>query len=126
MLKEYLWAALGSAAVAIAVSSVFVLVVMSFLPFRVADVVVAFAPGAQDTMNGAALFSLSRPCFVGAHHLTRFLVVTFSVALTARKMGTVTIQTGDTCDFGAPRRAHEVVNVAAATRPPCAVLEAAG
>jgi len=85
MLKEYLWAALGSAAVAIAVSSVFVLVVLSFLPFRVADVVVAFAPGAQDTMMVLALSLYLDPVFVGAHHLTRFLVVTFSVALMARR-----------------------------------------
>jgi uncharacterized protein len=85
MLMAYLWAALGSATVAIAVSAVFVLVVMSFLPFRVADVVVAFAPGAQDTMMVLALALYLDPVFVGAHHLTRFLVVTFSVALMARR-----------------------------------------
>ena len=85
MLLQYLWAALGSAAVAIAVSSVFVLVVTTILPFRVADVVIAFAPGAQDTMMVLALTLHLDPVFVGAHHLTRFLVVTFSVALMARR-----------------------------------------
>jgi membrane AbrB-like protein len=85
MLLAYLWAALGSAAVAIAVSAVFVLVVTTLLPFRVADVVVAFAPGAQDTMMVLALALHLDPVFVGAHHVTRFLVVTFSVALTARR-----------------------------------------
>ncbi|HLQ90911.1 MAG TPA: AbrB family transcriptional regulator [Xanthobacteraceae bacterium] len=84
MLLQYLWAALGSAAVAIAVSSAFVLVVTAILPFRVADVVIAFAPGAQDTMMVLALTLHLDPVFVGAHHLTRFLIVTFSVALTAR------------------------------------------
>ena len=86
MLMEYFWAALGSAAVAIGVSSVFVLVVVSFLPFRVSDVVIAFAPGAQDTMMVLALALRLDPVYVGAHHLSRFLVVTFSVALAARSL----------------------------------------
>jgi membrane AbrB-like protein len=84
MLMEYFWAALGSSAVAIAVSSCFVLVVTSILPFRVSDVVIAFAPGAQDTMMVLALTLRLDPVYVGAHHLMRFLTVTFSVALSAR------------------------------------------
>src|SRR5215470_6580015 len=43
MLLEYFWAALGSAAVAIAVSAVFVLIVVSLSPFRASDVLIAFA-----------------------------------------------------------------------------------
>jgi membrane AbrB-like protein len=86
MLMDYFWAALGSAAVAIAVSSLFVVAVTSVLPFRVSDVVIAFAPGAQDTMMVLALALHLDPVYVGAHHLTRFLVVTFSVALTARHL----------------------------------------
>lgn len=86
MLMEYLGAALGSAAVAIAVSSIFVLVVVSLLPFRASDVLIAFAPGAQDTMMVLALALHLDPVYVGAHHLTRFLIVTFSVALTARRL----------------------------------------
>ena len=85
MLMDYFWAALGSAAVAIAVSSLFVLAVTSVWPFRVSDVVIAFAPGAQDTMMVLALALHLDPVYVGAHHLTRFLVVTFSVAITARR-----------------------------------------
>jgi uncharacterized protein len=84
MLLEYFWAALGSAAVAIAVSAAFVLVVVSFLPFHASDVLIAFAPGAQDTMMVLALALRLDPVYVGAHHLTRFLIVTFSVAVTAR------------------------------------------
>jgi|SRR5262245_22495570 len=86
MLMEYLWAALGSAAVAIAVSSAFVLLVVNILPFRPSDVVIAFAPGAQDTMMVLALTLRLDPVYVGAHHLTRFLVVTFTVALAARRL----------------------------------------
>ena len=86
MLLEYFWAALGSAAVAIAVSAAFVLVVVSLLPFHASDVLIAFAPGAQDTMMVLALALRLDPVYVGAHHLTRFLIVTFSVAVTARRL----------------------------------------
>ena len=86
MLLDYFWAGLGSAAVAIAVSSIFVLLVVNFLPFRASDVVIAFAPGAQDTMMVLALALQLDPVYVGAHHLTRFLIVTFTVALAARRL----------------------------------------
>jgi membrane AbrB-like protein len=86
MLLEYFWAALGSAAVAIAVSAAFVLVVVSLLPFHASDVLIAFAPGAQDTMMVLALALRLDPVYVGAHHLTRFLIVTFSVAVAARRL----------------------------------------
>jgi uncharacterized protein len=86
MLLDYVGAALGSAAVAIAVASSFVLVVAYFLPFRPADVVIAFAPGAQDTMMVLALALHLDPVYVGAHQLARWLVVTFLVALSARRL----------------------------------------
>jgi len=86
MLVDYFWAALGSSAVAIAVASSFVILVTSLLPFRVSDVVIAFAPGAQDTMMVLALALHLDPVYVGAHHLVRFLVVTFSVAIAARRL----------------------------------------
>jgi membrane AbrB-like protein len=85
-LLGYLGAALGSFAVAIAVASCFVLVVTSLLPFPIADVVVAFSPGAQDTMMVLALALHLDPVFVGAHHVARFLVVTFSIALLSRRL----------------------------------------
>jgi hypothetical protein len=84
MLLDYVGAALGSSAVAIAVASFFVLIVAHFLPFRPADVAIAFAPGAQDTMMVLALALHLDPVYVGAHQLARWLVVTFSVALSAR------------------------------------------
>ena len=86
MLLDYLWAAVGSSAVAIAVVSVFVMIVTHYLPFRTADVVIAFAPGAQDTMMVLALALRLDPVYVGAHHIARWLVVTFSVAVAARRL----------------------------------------
>jgi membrane AbrB-like protein len=83
---EYLGAALGSFAVAIAVAASFGLIVMSLLPFRPADVIIAFAPGAQDQMMLLALALTLDPVYVGAHHLSRWLVVTFSIAIFAKFM----------------------------------------
>jgi uncharacterized protein len=86
MLFGYLGAAFGSFGVAIAVASCFVLLVTSILPFPAADVVVAYAPGAQDTMMVLALALHLDPVFVGAHHVARFLVVTFAIAFLARRI----------------------------------------
>lgn len=85
-LLSYLGAAFGSFAVAATVAASFALVVVALLPFRIADVVVAFAPGAQDTMMVLALALHLDPVYVGAHHLARFLAVSFSVAVAARRL----------------------------------------
>src|SRR5215475_1893269 len=86
ILLGYLGAAFGSFAVATAVAAAFALLVVALLPFRVADVIVAFAPGAQDTMMVLALAMHLDPIYVGAHHLARFLAVSFSVAVVARRL----------------------------------------
>jgi membrane AbrB-like protein len=84
MVLDYLGAALGSFAVAIAIATIFVFMVTIFLPFRPADVVIAFAPGSQDQMMLLALALHLDPVYVGAHHLSRWLVVTFSIAAFSR------------------------------------------
>jgi uncharacterized protein len=86
MLLSYLGAAFGSFAVAVAVAALFATLVAALLPFRVADVVVAFAPGAQDTMMVLALALHLDPVYVGAHHLMRFLVVSLAAAAAARRL----------------------------------------
>jgi hypothetical protein len=82
----YLGAGFGSFAVSLAVATIFVVIDAEFFPFQIANVVVAFAPGAQDTMMVLALALHLDPVYVGAHHLARFLVVTFSVAAMARRL----------------------------------------
>ena len=47
---------------------------------------IAFAPGAQDTMMVLALALHLDPVYVGAHHLTRFLIVTFTIAVSAPRL----------------------------------------
>jgi membrane AbrB-like protein len=86
MLLSYLGAAFGSFAVAVAIAASFATFVATSLPFRIGDVVVAFAPGAQDTMMVLALALHLDPIYVGAHHLTRFLVVSLAAAAAARRL----------------------------------------
>jgi len=86
MLVGYLGAAFGSFAVSMAVATVFIIIVTRLFPFQIANVVIAFSPGAQDTMMVLALALHLDPVYVGAHHLVRFLVVTFSVAFAARRL----------------------------------------
>jgi hypothetical protein len=69
-------AALGSFAMAIIISGLFVAVIALTTQVRLADVLVAFAPGAMDAMLALALTLHIDPIFVGAHHLSRFVFVT--------------------------------------------------
>jgi uncharacterized protein len=88
MLLAHLGAAFGSFAVSMAVATLFVFIVARWLSFPIANVVIAFAPGAQDTMMVLALALHLDPVYVGAHHLARFLVVTFAIAVAARRVAT--------------------------------------
>ena len=86
-LLRYLGAALGSFAVAISICTLFVVVLTAFVPLRIADVVVAFAPGAQDTMMVLALALHLDPIFIGAHHLARYILVSLSVPMVGKWLG---------------------------------------
>src|SRR6266850_2347222 len=77
-LVSHINAGLGSFAVAIAISAVFVTVIVLSTHVRFADVVVAFAPGAMDAMLALALTLHIDPIFVGAHHLSRFVFVSIT------------------------------------------------
>jgi len=86
MLLGHLGAAFGSFAVSMVVATVFVVIVARLFSFPIANIVIAFAPGAQDTMMVLALALHLDPVYVGAHHLARFLVVTFAIAVAARRI----------------------------------------
>ena len=77
-LQTHINAGLGSFAVAIAVSAIFVTVIVLTTNVRFADIVVAFAPGAMDAMLALALTLHIDPIFVGAHHLSRFVFVSIA------------------------------------------------
>jgi membrane AbrB-like protein len=71
-------AALGSFAIAIVISAIFVAVIALTTHVRFGDIIVAFAPGAMDAMLALALTLHIDPIFVGAHHLSRFVFVTIA------------------------------------------------
>jgi membrane AbrB-like protein len=75
---SHIAAALGSFAVAIAISAAFVAAIVLITHVKFSDVVVAFAPGAMDAMLALALTLHVDPVFVGAHHLSRFIFVSIA------------------------------------------------
>jgi uncharacterized protein len=77
-LLSHVNAALGSFALAIMISGIFVAVIALTTHVRFADIIVAFAPGAMDAMLALALTLHIDPIFVGAHHLSRFVFVTIA------------------------------------------------
>ena len=78
ILLSHVNAALGSFAIAIIISAIFVALIALTTHVRLADVIVAFAPGAMDAMLALALTLHIDPIFVGAHHLSRFVFVTIA------------------------------------------------
>jgi membrane AbrB-like protein len=83
MLFGYLGAAVGSFAVAASICAAFAVLVATLTSARVADLVISFAPGAQDTMMVLALSLNIDPVFVGAHQLARFLTVSLALPVFA-------------------------------------------
>jgi hypothetical protein len=77
-LLNHMAAAIGSFAVAIVISAIFVAIVTFVTHARFGDIVVAFAPGAMDAMLALALTLHIDPIFVGAHHLARFVFVSIA------------------------------------------------
>ena len=77
-LLRYVNAALGSFAIAIVISAIFVGITLLLTSARYGDVLVAFAPGAMGAMLALALTLHIDPIFVGAHHLSRFVFVTIA------------------------------------------------
>jgi len=85
-LVSYLGAALGSLIVALAVATASVVLAANLVAVPPADIVLAYSPGAQDTMMVLALALNLDPVYVGAHHLTRFMLVSLAIPVLARFM----------------------------------------
>ena len=83
LLLQFLVAGLGSFAVSLAIAAAFMVFAEALFDVRGADVAIAYAPGAQETMMLLALALRSDPVFVGAHHLARFLIVSLTVPVIA-------------------------------------------
>jgi membrane AbrB-like protein len=81
VLLRYLVAAFGSFSVGMTITLVFAVASAWLLSFQPADVLIAFAPGGQDTMMMLALALGLDPVFIGAHHLARFMLISLSLPL---------------------------------------------
>jgi membrane AbrB-like protein len=97
-------AGLGSFAIAIAISAVFVAIIVLTTHVRIADIIVAFAPGAMDAMLALALTLHIDPIFVGAHHLSRFVFVTIATPGIVHLFGRPQEGLAPRCPGHAPRR----------------------
>ena len=86
MLLHYLGAALGSFAVALTITAIFAVGLVGLLALPVAEVMIAYAPGAVDAMMLLALALHLDPVYVGAHHLTRIFFVSITMPLVARRI----------------------------------------
>jgi membrane AbrB-like protein len=83
MLLHFVGAAFGSFASALAIVAVFAVVLVEFLSLPLAEVILAYAPGAVDAMMLLALALNLNPVYVGAHHLTRIFFVLLTMPLVA-------------------------------------------
>jgi uncharacterized protein len=63
-----------------------VVVLTMLMSVRVGDAVIAFAPGAQDTMMVLALSLHLDPVFIGALQISRFLLVSLLVPFMAHRI----------------------------------------
>jgi uncharacterized membrane protein AbrB (regulator of aidB expression) len=82
---NFVAAAFGSFAVAVVIAAVFAALLISLSSLRVAEVMIAFAPGSVDAMMLLALALNLDPVYVGAHHLTRIFFVSLTMPLIARR-----------------------------------------
>jgi len=85
LLAHFLGAAFGSFAVAVAVTAVFAAGLVGILALPIAEVMIAYAPGAVDAMMLLALALNLDPVYVGAHHLVRIFFVSLAMPLLARR-----------------------------------------
>jgi hypothetical protein len=85
LLLNFVGAAFGSFAIAVIIAAVFAAVLISMLSLRVAEVMIAFAPGSVDAMMLLALALNLDPVYVGAHHLARIFFVSLMMPLVARR-----------------------------------------
>ncbi len=83
MLLRFVAAAFGSFATAIIIVAVFAVVLVEFLSLPLAEVILAYAPGAVDAMMLLALALNLNPVYVGAHHLMRIFFVLLTMPLVA-------------------------------------------
>jgi membrane AbrB-like protein len=85
MLLHYVGAAFGSFASALVITAVFAAILVQMLTLPLAEVMIAYAPGAVDAMLLLALALNLDPVYVGAHHLARIFFVLLTMPIVVRR-----------------------------------------
>ena len=84
LLMRYMGAALGSFVLSISIAALFATILVIAVSARIADVMLAYAPGSVDAMMLLALALNTDPVYVGAHHLSRIFFVSLTTPLVAK------------------------------------------
>ena len=84
MLRRSLLPVAGSLTIAIATAAVFAWLTSKIVHVSYADAMVAFAPGGLEAMTLLSLALGLDPLYVGAHHLARFFLISFSLPFVQR------------------------------------------
>ncbi len=87
LLVHFIGAAFGSFAVAVTITAIFAVALVEILGLPVAEVMIAYAPGAVDAMMLLALALNLDPVYVGAHHLVRIFLISTTMPFVARLAG---------------------------------------
>jgi membrane AbrB-like protein len=85
LFANYIGAAAGSFAVAVAIAAAFCAVLIKTMALPPPEVMIAFAPGSVDAMMLLALALHLDPVFVGAHHVVRIFFVALTTPLMIRR-----------------------------------------
>jgi membrane AbrB-like protein len=85
LLLKYLGAGCGSFAVAVTIAAIFASGLIVYFSLNAAEVMMAFAPGSVDAMMLLALALHLDPVYVGAHHVTRIVLVSLTMSVMARR-----------------------------------------
>jgi membrane AbrB-like protein len=86
LMANYLGAAFGSFAVAVMIVAIFCAGLLTTVSLPVPEVAIAYAPGSVDAMMLLALALHLDPVYVGAHHVTRIILVSLSMPMVARRV----------------------------------------
>jgi hypothetical protein len=86
LLADYLGAAFGSLAVSLVIAAIFAAGLINMLALPAGEVMIAYAPGSVDAMMLLALALHLDPVYVGAHHVTRIILVSLAMPVLARRM----------------------------------------
>ena len=86
VLLHLVGAGFGSFAVAISIAALSIAIVAPFVSVPPANIVIGFAPGAQDTMMVLALALHMDPIFVAAHQIARYLLVSVAIPIMAGRL----------------------------------------